>query len=120
MNVPRVTPTPIAKNMKARTKNMIPLERLKSPPTEDLNNEVNLCKNSIVQLFISRTRLFKDAYSFRQCGQRAKELFSVLNRNESRQCAQVTWAIPIGGSCRAGLGAKLMIRLQLGLGHAIL
>jgi hypothetical protein len=43
----------------------------------------------------------------------------VLNKNESAQCAQLTLAIPNGTDGRAGLGAKLIIRLQFGLGHAI-
>lgn len=52
-----------------------------------------------------------NTYNFLQCGQRARELFKVLNRNESAQWAQFTLAIPKGTAGSAGLGAKLIILL---------
>lgn len=77
-----------------RAKNNIPLPRANSGPTDD---------------------------TLRQCGHLARALFNVLNKNVSAQWAQVTLHIPgtdeTGGV--TGLGAKLIIRLQLGRGHAI-
>merc|ERR1712025_489940 len=61
--------------------------------------------------------------TFLQCGHLARALFSVLNKNVSWQCAQVTLHIPgtLGtGTGAGGEGAKLIILLQFGLGHAIL
>lgn len=74
--------------------NTIPLPLAKSGPTEDI---------------------------LRQCGHRARALFNVLNKNVSWQWAHPTLHIPgidsTGGVI--GLGARLIIRLQLGLGQAI-
>lgn len=58
----------------------------------------------------------------RQCGHLARELFNVLNKKVSWQCPQVTLNMPgiDGTGGVTGLGARLIILLQLGLGHAIL
>lgn len=47
---------------------------------------------------------------------------TVLTKNVSRQWPQVTLHIPgiVGTGGVTGLGAKFIILLQLGLGHAIL
>ena len=63
----------------------------------------------------------------RQWGHLASALFNVLNRKVSWQCAHVTRHIPgtLFGATEpplagvVGLGARLMIRLQFGLGQAM-
>ena len=62
--------------------------------------------------------LLKNVQTFLQCGHLARALFSVLNKNVSWQCAQVTLHIPgtLGtGTGAGGEGAKLIILLQFGL-----
>jgi len=65
--------------------------------------------------------------TLRQWGHLASALFNVLNRKVSWQCAHVTRHIPgtLFGATEpplagvVGLGARLMIRLQFGLGQAM-
>lgn len=88
-----MTPIPIARKMIPPRKSKLRRLRQKSAPTED---------------------------TLRQCGHLARLFFNVSNKNVSWQWPHVTRHIPGIGSNGGvtGLGAKLMMRLQLGRGQA--
>lgn len=113
-------PIAVSKHNEASSRKIIPRPRAKSGPTEDTLRQCGHRANALVcVLNCERKSQERSGQILCECISRSR--MNILTRNVSLQWAQVTRHIPgtddTGGV--TGLGAKLMIRLQLGRGQAM-